>query len=135
MVIGFPYKEYTDFGTGLPVTWLTPMKSPSGNIQLPEENTVSLAYCRMYHLQFDAFLTSDQTITETMVAVIPEGSSQPIQYQVFDLAKCRETGDFSWSFITPRYGSSRLKLVFLNGKSLYGSAVYQNVKLSTAPYA
>jgi len=131
----FPYKEYMDFGKLDPAfTRLTPMKEPAGDITLPEENSVNLGYGRVYHLQFDDFLTANPELTETMVAVIPEGSSVPTQYQIFDLAHCRETGDFSWRFITPRYGSGRLKLVFLNGKSLYGSATYQNVVLSTAAY-
>lgn len=130
----FPYNEYTDFGKGLPVSRLTAMKAPAGDIAIPEENTVSLGYGRVYHLEFDDFLSDNPELTESMVAILPEGSSQPTNYHIFDLAACREEGSFSWYFTTPRYGSQRLKLVFLDGKSLYGSAVYQNVTLSTASY-
>lgn len=130
----FPYNEYADFGTGLPITRLTPMKQPRGDIILPEENTVNLGYGRVYELQFEDFIPPDSSLTETMVAVIPEGGSVPIQSYTFDLAQGREKGSFSWRFITPRRGSVRLKLVFLSGKSLYGSGTYRNVTLSTAAY-
>lgn len=131
----FPYKEYMDFGDLDPAfANLRPMKAPAGDITLPEENTVNLGYGRVYQLQFSDFIPTDPEITETMVAVIPEGSSKPTQYQIFDLAQCREAGEFTWRFTTPRYGSTRLKLVFLSGKSLYGGGVYQNVTLSTAAY-
>lgn len=130
----FPYREYADFGKGLPVTRLTPMKAPRGDLLLSEGNTVNLGYGRVYHLTFDDFLTDDPEITETMVAILPEGSSKPTDYRVFDLAQCREAENFSWYFMTPRYGSGRLKLVFLSGKSMYGDGIYQNVTLSTAAY-
>ena len=110
------------------------MKSPAGDLDLTVENSVNLGYGRLYHLEFDDFLTDDPAITETMVAILPEGSSQPTYYHVFDLSQCRETGDFSWFFMTPRHGSQRLKLVFLSGKSMYGPGIYQNVTLSTAAY-
>lgn len=129
----FPIKEYMDFGKLDPAfTRLKPMKEPAGDISVPEENTVNLGYGRIYRLEFDDFLTSNPEITEVMVAVLAEGSGKPTQSHVFDLNYCRETGNFSWLFSTPRYGSSRLKLVFLGGTSLYGSGVYQNVVLSTA---
>ena len=111
-----------------------PMKAPAGNITLPEENTVNLGYGRLYRLEFSDFHPSDPSVTEVMVAVMAEGSGKPIQSCVFDLQEGRLRGGFQWLFSTPRYGSARLKLVFLSGTSLYGTGTYENVCLSTAAY-
>lgn len=132
----FPIQEYMDFGRLDPAfTNLRPMKEPTGDLVLPEQNTVNLGYGRVYRLEFTDFITDDPEITQVMAAVMQEGSGKPIQYQIFHLEQGRESGKFTWLFTTPRRGSARLKLVFLSGTSLYGTGTYRNVTLSTAAYS